>query len=88
MRGRPLGPSRAGRLLPAYGSAPAAAEFDSDPARLANDGVSGSDAERRRNVACALSLQSELLEVFDGLGGPQHLMLQSLSLRRPPREMV
>ena len=72
MRCRPLGPSRAGRALPAHGGAPAAVEFDPDPARLANDGVSGSDAERRRDVACALSLESELLEVLDGLGGPQH----------------
>ena len=70
---RPLGASRAGWPLPAHGGAPAAAEFDPDPARLANDGVSGSDAERRGDVACALSLKSELLEVLDCLGGPQHL---------------
>ena len=70
MRCRPLGPSRAGWALPAHGGAAASVEFDPDPARLANDGVSGSDAERRRDVACALSLESELLEILDGLGGP------------------
>jgi hypothetical protein len=80
--------SRAGRTLPARGDAPAA-EFDPDPARLANDSVSGSDAERRGDVACALSLESELLEILDYLGGPQHLHgSNGCRCGDPPRGMV
>src|ERR1700722_5998915 len=67
---RPLETRRAGGALPAHGGAPAAVEFDPDPTRLADDGVSGSDAERRGDVACAFSLKSKPLEVFDGFGGP------------------
>ena len=85
----PLGPSRAGSALLAHGGAPAAGKFDSDPARLANDGVSGSDAERRGDVACALSLESELLEILDCLGGPQHLHGSNrCRCGDPPRGMV
>ncbi len=72
MRWRPFGPRRAERALPAHGGA-SAAQFDSDPACLADDRVSGSDAKRRGDVACAFSLKSEPLEVLDCLGGPQHL---------------
>jgi hypothetical protein len=75
MRSRPSGPTRASLHFAPSGGAPAA-QFDPDPARLANDGVSGSDAERGCDVACALSLKSEFLEILDGFGGPQHLMLQ------------
>jgi hypothetical protein len=72
----PLRPSGARRRLPAHGGAPAAAEFDSDPACLANDRVSGSDAERHGDVACAFSLKSEPFEILNRLGCPQHCMLQ------------
>src|ERR1700684_3565797 len=56
------------RALPARGDPPAA-EFDSDPARLADDGVTGSDTERRGDVACALSLDGEFFLVLGDLRG-------------------
>src|SRR5580698_5648568 len=55
-RGRPLGPTRAGRRRVGRGSArPAAAELDPDSASLADDRVSRSHAERRSDMACAPS---------------------------------
>jgi hypothetical protein len=72
--GRPLGATRARRRRLRRGGAPSAAtELDPDPARLADDRVSGSHAKRHSDVACALAFMSKPLEVFDGLGGPQHL---------------
>jgi hypothetical protein len=65
-----LGSTNARWDLAAQGAGPAAVKLDPNSARLANDGVSGSDAERCRYVAGALSLMSELLEILDGLGGP------------------
>jgi hypothetical protein len=67
-----LGPTRARRGRARWGAPAAAVELDSDPARLADDSVTGSHAERRSDVACALSFKSKPLEVLDCLGGPQH----------------
>jgi len=69
--GRPLGPASADRRgARRAGAAPAAAELDSNPTRLADDRVSGSDAKRRSDMACALSRKSQRLEILDCLGGP------------------
>jgi hypothetical protein len=68
---RPLRATRA-RLACSW-AAPAATEFNPDPARLADNRISGRDAEGRGDVARALSFKSEPFEILDRLGCPQHL---------------